>query len=137
MELVGSGVTTGASILGSTGAETAGMGGRSRGGTLSGSADIGGLTGSATVGGVGGACGAGAVVVGETDWGVGRGGRSSGGGVSGGGVGVVTSVTCGSATCSMVGCWAAPPSLAIVSSASFILRSVAFWKISNSLMIVG
>ena len=93
------------------------MGGRSSGG-----AERGGKVGAAT--------GAGGMV------GVGNGGRSKGG------TGAIGAGATGDGVADMVGSGvgaegaAVPPSLAIVSSASFILRSVAFWKISSSLVIV-
>ena len=65
--------------------------------------------------------------------GVGRGGKSRGGrlgvGVGMVGAGVEGAVTGADGV-------AVPPSLAIVSSASFMRRSVAFWKISSSLTMV-
>ncbi|KKU26651.1 MAG: hypothetical protein UX38_C0004G0031 [Microgenomates group bacterium GW2011_GWC1_46_16] len=48
--------------------------------------------------------------------------------------GGVTSGGCGGVGDSM---GADPPNLAMVSSANFIRRSVAFWKISSSLTMVG
>lgn len=66
------------------------------------------------------------------DGGVGSGGKSRGGN----GLGVVGA----GADAGVSGAGAAvgdvPPNLAMVSSASFILRSVAFWKISSSLVMV-
>ncbi len=95
--------------------EVVGSGGRSSGGTESEGCD-----GSKTGGwGMTGVCG--------------KGGRSRGGrlavGVGMVGAGVEGAVTGADGV-------AVPPSLAIVSSASFMRRSVAFWKISSSLTMV-
>lgn len=113
------GATVGSELFGSSeplGTGVTGSGGRSKGGTESGERDVGG----GVVGVVAGAAGG----VGGME------GRSSGGRDGAGGVGGV-----GIAGVAVDG--ADPPSLAMVSSASFIRRSVAFWKISSSLVIVG
>lgn len=109
-----SGVVTGAGV-GPPRLGEAGSGGKSSGGTARGGSDEG--------GGVEG-------VVGATG-GVGKGGKSTGGNAGAGAVEVLGEAGMAGAA------GADPPNLVMVSSASFIRRSVAFWKISSSLVIVG
>ncbi len=113
------GVSTGGNTGSAAGIEVVGIGGRSSGGTERGT-EAEGATGSTGMDGVG------------------NGGRSSGG-IAAGATGDGAT---GDGVADMVGSGveaagdAVPPSLAIVSSASFMRRSVAFWKISSSLVMV-